>query len=753
MKPLLIALGLLAFVGPANAQVHYHKDGNPWKQRARRGPDAEVDGWYYNLGITGIRVELVADSPKELIVRHVFEGSPAHKKVKVGDSIIGAGGKRFREEHKNGYGMDKFGPDGPIFEFAEALEKAQAKSEKGKLKLTLRRGGGVEKVELKVGTRYGTFGKKFPEDCEKTDLILDELYEYLVEHQREDGSWGSVPQNTFAPLALLASGERKYMDAVEKCVRQHARTTKVEDDSWLINWRYMAAAIVMGEYYLATGEKWVKDELQEVYDFLCTTQYTDLSQVNPKVKESHPDSWPKDAMKQHGGWGHNPGFEGYGPIAMITAQGTLAFSMLSHCGIEVDRERHDAAYAFVARGTGANGYVWYGDDAAGDQDWADMGRTGAAGIGNHLSPYKGGEYKARADQHAKIIGLHPESFPDTHGSPIMGMGYAAATANITPGAWRSLMDANRWWFTLAQCTDGSYYYQPNRDNAGYGNDARIAASAVTAFILSIPKKSLLLTGKPQKKMKQHMLGRDKDPKRASDLGGTTLKMRKASWSLLTKPGMRNMARLAFPASTITHGESEGSVAFTVDDGFCGLDNPDGCMLEEVRALFKEHDAQATFFVTGSHCEHTSAEDIAKLLADGHELANHSMRDHPYTDASPEEFAADLEETAAILAKHQPEPSPWYRAPFGRLNKKMQAVLDERGLTHVVSDAFANDTEIPDAEWVADFVLKNTKPGSILLIHMPERGRREWNFEAMRLTLEGLKERGLSVTTLSALLKD
>jgi hypothetical protein len=145
----------------------------------------------------------------------------------------------------------------------------------------------------------------------------------------------------------------------------------------------------------------------------------------------------------------------------------------------------------------------------------------------------------------------------------MGMGYAAATANITPASFKSLMDANRWWFTLAQCTDGSFYYQPNRDNAGYGNDSRIAASAVTAFILSIPKKSLLLTGKPQKKnMKQHMLGRDKDPKLPSDFSGTSLNMRKASWSLLAKPGLRNMARLASPSPTITHGESEDSVAFT-----------------------------------------------------------------------------------------------------------------------------------------------------------------------------------------------
>ena len=77
MKLIAVFLGLLAFIAPASAQVHYHKDGNPWKQRARRGPDAEVEGWYYNLGITGIRVELVADSPKELLVRHVFEGSPS----------------------------------------------------------------------------------------------------------------------------------------------------------------------------------------------------------------------------------------------------------------------------------------------------------------------------------------------------------------------------------------------------------------------------------------------------------------------------------------------------------------------------------------------------------------------------------------------------------------------------------------------------------------------------------------------------
>ena len=486
----------VASASNAFAQVHYYGDGRPWKQRAGDGPDAEVDGWYYNLGVTGLRVELVESAPKHLLVKHVFDDSPAARKVKVGDFITGAAGTAFENEHQNGYGMDVFGPRGPILEFAEALEQAQAK--KGRLELLLLRDDKQHEVTLNVGRKLGAFTKSFPEDCKRSDRLLDELYEYLLEEQREDGSWGSVPQNTFAPLALLASGKRKHRDAVEKNVRMHARTTHAEDKGSLINWRYMTAAIVMSEYYLATKARWVLPELQEVYEFLYSTQYMDLSQVSPKVKESHPDDYPATAEEQHGGWGHNPGFEGYGPISMITGQGALAFALMSRCGIEIDRERHDAAYAFLERGTGRNGYVWYGDEKAGDDNWADMGRTGAAGIANYLSPYKEARYRERALRHARVIGSHPESFPDTHGSPLMGMGYAALAAFTDEAAFRALMDSNRWWFVLAQCEGGSFYYQPNRDNAGYGSDSRVAASAVTAFILSLPQRGLHMTSKPRR---------------------------------------------------------------------------------------------------------------------------------------------------------------------------------------------------------------------------------------------------------------
>ena len=134
MRRLLSCLTASLACAALSAQVHYHDDGRPWRQRANSGPDQVVDGWFYNLGVTGLRVELVATAPTHLVVRHVFEGSPAAKKVRVGDHIVGAGGAAFRTPHQNGYGMKVFGPTGPILDFANALQRALGKKGKGKKK-------------------------------------------------------------------------------------------------------------------------------------------------------------------------------------------------------------------------------------------------------------------------------------------------------------------------------------------------------------------------------------------------------------------------------------------------------------------------------------------------------------------------------------------------------------------------------------------------------------------------------------------
>ena len=66
------------------------------------------------------------------------------------------------------------------------------------------------------------------------------------------------------------------------------------------------------------------------------------------------------------------------------------------------------------------------------------------------------------------------------------------------------------------------------------------------------------------------------------------------------------------------------------------------------------------------------------------------------------------------------------------------------------DCYANDPFIPDAQYLADFILRYVEDGSIVLLHMPERGFREWNFKALELVLEGLKLKGLQPVTISQL---
>ncbi|MGB2820150.1 MAG: hypothetical protein WBF17_04160, partial [Phycisphaerae bacterium] len=51
MRQIVLRASLLSLFAalPAQGQVHYHDSGAPWKQTTKKGPDAVVGGWYYNL--------------------------------------------------------------------------------------------------------------------------------------------------------------------------------------------------------------------------------------------------------------------------------------------------------------------------------------------------------------------------------------------------------------------------------------------------------------------------------------------------------------------------------------------------------------------------------------------------------------------------------------------------------------------------------------------------------------------------------
>lgn len=108
------------------------------------------------------------------------------------------------------------------------------------------------------------------------------------------------------------------------------------------------------------------------------------------------------------------------------------------------------------------------------------------------------KYRDFALLNASCIGSYPKTFPDTHGSPLLGMAWTGLGALADPKEFRKLMDYNRWHFAMAHTPEGNFYYQPNRDNnpQDYSADPRLNATAANALVLTARFKKLQLTGAP-----------------------------------------------------------------------------------------------------------------------------------------------------------------------------------------------------------------------------------------------------------------
>ncbi len=445
----------------------------PWDRKTRFEPDNQVPGSFVNLGQTGARAKLDARS---LEVRYVFKGTPADGKLKVGDVIVGAGGKAFETPHKFGWGYKNCGGEGPLMDLGGAIEAAEGAD--GMLRLTVRRDGKARPVTLKLRT-IGKFSPTYPARCARSDLLFRELCDYLAGRQRPDGSWqGDWIVTSAAGLVLLGSGEAKYAGNVRRAVE---RQMKIQPYArGLHNWRLTYSGVFLAEYYLATGDERVIPALKRI-------QWGMVRNLSPNGATQHLKVGDVD-------WG------GYNELSIMSGQMMIAWGLIERCGVAIDRGRLDAVHEFLTAITCRNGYVCYNRREFYDlhgMNNADFGRTGAAALGHWLCD-RDGTYDAYVRHTAKYIADYPKWFPDTHGSGGVGMMWSALGVAVgNPRGFRRLMDYHRWWFTLAWCGDGSFVTQPTRSGAvgaDYWALPREWMTAVVGLILARKERKLRICG-------------------------------------------------------------------------------------------------------------------------------------------------------------------------------------------------------------------------------------------------------------------
>lgn len=184
------------------------------------------------------------------------------------------------------------------------------------------------------------------------------------------------------------------------------------------------------------------------------------------------------------------------------------------------------------------------------------------------------------------------------------------------------------------------------------------------------------------------------------------------------------------------GESE--VWLTIDDG----PSPEHtiAMLD----LLDRFQARATFFVIGHRaekCPHL----VTEILARGHEIANHTYS-HPsatFWAAGPRRIAAEIDLCAELLRSGPDRPSHYFRAPVGLKNIFVHPELKRRRLALIGWTVRGLDTVRRDPAQVAGRILRETKPGAIVILHEGQRVAKDpaFNPRCLEMTLSGLTEKG------------
>lgn len=191
---------------------------------------------------------------------------------------------------------------------------------------------------------------------------------------------------------------------------------------------------------------------------------------------------------------------------------------------------------------------------------------------------------------------------------------------------------------------------------------------------------------------------------------------------------------------------EHVVALTFDDG------PTPAYTAEVLKTLNDRDIKATFFLMGSDAERNVAETQA-IVSAGHEIGNHTFNHDDMTWADEAKAADEIERTDAAIRAAGYDGEIHFRPPFGKKLFGLPLYLAKHDRTTVTWDVEPEsfDDVAATADGITEHVLENTKPGSIIILHVMYRSR-ETSRAALPAIIDGLKARGFRFVTVSELLK-
>ncbi|MBP0625147.1 chitooligosaccharide deacetylase NodB [Cupriavidus consociatus] len=152
------------------------------------------------------------------------------------------------------------------------------------------------------------------------------------------------------------------------------------------------------------------------------------------------------------------------------------------------------------------------------------------------------------------------------------------------------------------------------------------------------------------------------------------------------------------------------VFLTFDDG------PSSVWTPKILDVLAQHGVLATFCVLGNRAA-DHPELLARMIAEGHEVANHTTTHQNLSKCEPHFVRREILKTNEIIENLCPDvPLRYFRAPYGEWTKEVIAEVENAGLTALHWSVDPRDWSCPGVDAIVDAVLTSVRPGSIVLMH-------------------------------------
>lgn len=188
------------------------------------------------------------------------------------------------------------------------------------------------------------------------------------------------------------------------------------------------------------------------------------------------------------------------------------------------------------------------------------------------------------------------------------------------------------------------------------------------------------------------------------------------------------------------------VALTFDDG----PHPENTTL--VLDNLKKHNAKATFFVLGTNIKKYPTL-IKRIVAEGHEIGNHSYSHANFNNLELNLMKEEIVKTNKLIEEFTKQKCIFFRPPGGYLSYALVDISRKENITiaywSYIQDS--KDWQGHSASKIAQHIVKNIKPGQIIILHDgPPNGYE--TAKSIDILISDLKKDGYEFVTMSELIK-